>query len=381
MASLPKQKTETILPRNYGFRIAESVFAITSVIGAMTAVATQKILWAAAPLTVSLLINLHNRRQLDALTRQYAVLGLTKIQQSLQHDLNILQGRLQEHQQGYGQTEQTECQAVMAMLRDAIVGLETKQHTSSAPIQLSHLTAVVKDLKTQVWQYHHHLESLNGDWKNTKALRTEHIHQLKTIKKSLEQTSLAKQSGSKSWSQVYPQLFRQFSTDLSGLQDRIQLLADQVKRRPPLDSAPLKTVPVHQLYAQISTLSMQMRAKQGEWSTQLVAYQASMKGLHMSLKHIQEQLNALQAMALRPDQNIVPISELSVPMQDMLAPLQIQCVNLSNRLDHFIFEAKVTQGQSQQLQQLKEQISAMQLQVLAFTNEDLTLTTGDEVLP
>lgn len=379
MARRPQPKIATRLPKNYGLRIAESVFAITSILGAIAALATQKILWVAAPLTASVLINLHNRQKLNALSHQYALLRLSNIQQSLQNDLNGLQGRLQHHQQSYGQTKQAEFHTMIMSLTDILVGLESNYQNSSAPPQFSNLTTVVRDLKTQAEQSHHHLTALE----NYTVLESEHIHQLETVKKSLEQMRAPKQSGAKSWVQDYPQLFNDFSTDLATLQDRIQALTNQILQRHQRDAVPLQALPVHQLQAQVSTFSMQMQAKNREWSTQFDVDQAAMKRLQLSLKHIQDQLIDLQSMALNADRQTMAASapEILAQIQVMVAPLQIQCVDLSNRLEHLSFEAEVTRSQSRQLQGLTEQVAAMQLKMPTITNEDLTSSAGDEVLP
>lgn len=370
MTGISKEAIETTLRNKDWLQGVESVSALMVLIGAVATLATQKVVMVAAPLSFSIVLNLHHRRQRDRLSYQYAALRLTKIQRCLEKDLQIIQHQLSIRNQDESQSDLNPIQQDVAALTAQVAALETKGSSTSTPLSLQDLQPRVSTLKTQALHCGQNLAVLMQDLHNHAALTP--VAQLADLKATVHRCQLAQPSVSSPLDSAYSEIRQTGLADLSVLNTQVQSLATQIEHAPQPCPADLTIEQIGPLQDQISDLYRQMDMKQANWSVQLLPCQESQQVLQSALKHLQDQLTDLRGEIARIKQpqlsTAIPLEKVTDQIEAALAPLQVQLVTLENQLDHLDFETQMTQHQSQQLQALRRQMLVIHEQALLIAN-------------
>lgn len=370
MATVSQHKGVIPFKRKYGFLTCEPIAALVLLFGTIATFLTQKMIFAAAPLAFLVLINLHNRRQLDSLSRQFVLRRLANIQRLLQTDLQAIQRHLPAVNNNSHRAELVQHYPIIMALSDRLMALEAKGSILTMnSAQLQSLETTITELGDQVLHCRQALTTLDQGLQDTSVLQhSTIIHRLADVKAALHHGKSPNRFHPQLSDRVYSQLLSPILADLASLQKRILSIAIQVEQeiQPKLDNP--MALQVVQLQLQVSNLNQQMEDKQAEWSAQARRYQNTTQVLQVSLKHMQAQLSSLSSKALNSNQrdlsSLVLSHEVSHHFQSMLAPLYIQIVNLDNHLDHRNFEAQVTQHQFRHLQVLKRHLLDINHKVL-----------------
>jgi chromosome segregation ATPase len=120
----PEAMLEKMINRNVTFQIVEYVSAAAAVGGTIAAGLGQSAIFAAAPLTFSVCLNLFNRRNLDQLTRQRTFADTTEIQNRLTSDIQALQSSFQTLPEVREAIDISELQAALAAVSESVSALE-----------------------------------------------------------------------------------------------------------------------------------------------------------------------------------------------------------------------------------------------------------------
>ncbi|WP_299415734.1 hypothetical protein [Acaryochloris sp. IP29b_bin.148] len=365
MASISKDAIEPALRKKDWLQGVEPLATVMVLMGAIATIATQKVGLVAAPLSLSILLNLRNRQQLDQLSGHYAALRVAKIQLYLQKDLQSIQYQLLERVQEGHPADLKDLQRDLAALTDQVAALEETGENAD-PLPLTDLQAMMNTLQTQALQCGQSLTILIQDLHNRSALTPPPLAELKaTIRHQL-----AQQPASSGWDAARAELRQTWLTDLSALQAQVQSLAPQIAPFPQPGSVVLSSEQARLLQDQISDLYHQMTLKQAEWSAQLQLRRDGQPLLQKNLQHWQTQLTQLQTEMTRKQPLRLGALSLAAVIDQIevaLAPLQVQLVTLENQLDHLDFETQMTQHRSQQLQSLHQQLLAIHQQALLIT--------------
>jgi hypothetical protein len=131
MKKLPKGYRNFPMQRNYGWlEVAEYLSIVASVMGAVAAVATQKAALMAAPMSMSLMLNLLHRRKLLSLSRQIIGAEVTEQCQDLSHlvtgqpSSRIPESPREKQQIQQGLAEPSECNIASLPLAEMETSLE-----------------------------------------------------------------------------------------------------------------------------------------------------------------------------------------------------------------------------------------------------------------
>lgn len=122
----PETMLEKMINRNVKFQVVEYISAAAAVGGTIATGLGQSAVFAAAPLTFSVCLNLLNRRNLDQLTRQRTFADTAEIQNRLNSDIQELRAGFQELPEVREAIDLTEMQAALAAVSENVSALEEK---------------------------------------------------------------------------------------------------------------------------------------------------------------------------------------------------------------------------------------------------------------
>ncbi|PZD72026.1 Chromosome partition protein Smc [Acaryochloris thomasi RCC1774] len=122
----PETMLEKMINRNVKFQVVEYISAAAAVGGTIATGLGQSAVFAAAPLTFSVCLNLLNRRNLNQLTRQRMFADTTEIQNLLTSDIQELRAGFQELPEVREAIDLTEMQAALAAVSENVSALEEK---------------------------------------------------------------------------------------------------------------------------------------------------------------------------------------------------------------------------------------------------------------
>ncbi len=167
----PEAILEKAINRNVKLQFLEylsaaACFGGTVAVGVLGPNAT---VFAAAPLTFSVCLNLFNRRQLDQLTRQHTRVDTTEIQTQLNNDIQTLRNDFQALPEVREAIDMSELQAALSAVSESVTALEEKalSPVSETGEPQTELTAEMDQLRAHQIELAEALESVRQQLANT----------------------------------------------------------------------------------------------------------------------------------------------------------------------------------------------------------------------
>jgi hypothetical protein len=363
------RQPEKVTNKNDGLEIVEYVSALGAVVGTIAAVVSQQAIYAAAPLSLSIVLNLINRRRLDQLTRQRTFADTTHVQRQLSEDVRSLRQQILDLPVSAEQVNLSNIKESLAELYAGITALETEMQSRFAPLQRLDLNALQEDISQLHSQYASLMTSLDhvtdqmsslpaSD--STASLERE-IAQLKIDIALIEQSREAQPPISEPFDPT--NLRTEMQAMLAPLQGQMAALESKMNDLPIVDPA----IPEYQL-DQVNGLNGQVENLGSRLESVSVQVSEGIAGLQRlferSESRIEEMNHQLSAVQLEQDQP--PISEpfdptnLHTEMQAMLAPLQGQMAALESKMNDLpIADPTLPQYQLDQLGSLQSQVDSL----------------------
>jgi chromosome segregation ATPase len=170
----PEAMLEKMINRNVTFQIVEYVSAAAAVGGTIAVGLGQSAVFAAAPLTVSVCLNLFSRRNLDQLTRQRTFADTTEIQNLLTNDIQALQSNFQALPEVRESIDMSELKTALAAVSESVSALEEQ---ALSPVNetgepQTALTADIDQLRTHQIELTEAIESVKQQLANAPETAT-----------------------------------------------------------------------------------------------------------------------------------------------------------------------------------------------------------------
>jgi hypothetical protein len=379
MDIVSKGEINATLKNNYRLQVFESLCALAVVLGTVATSATQNMVLAALPLTLSLWINLQHRQQLDRLSQQFATLKLDNLQRSLAADLEAIQEHLQDRDRRSGRVEGVQCQQRLTALSVRITTLEAKGRVlnQGEDPALQALDTTLQELKVQALACAQTLATLDPAEQTHRVFLALLIHKVADIKAILHSSPLPTSTDLPLHPSVYAQLRSSVLADVSNLRDRVQPLMTQVEQWFQRQHTQPILEEVSQLQDYISQLNQQLQEQHKAWSLQFLPYQESLQALQINLHDLQAQLadllttardsnptsreqkTGIPSVTSMPGSTLLQSLEVEDQIQSTLAPLQVKLVTLENQLEQICWEVQLVQNHAQEAESLQRKILIM----------------------
>ncbi len=353
------------------FKGLESLSALMVLAGGIATLVTQNMVMAAAPLSFAVVLNLHNRRQMDRLTDYYAGLKLNSIRISLHQDLQAIQSGVSGYQRDSWESELPQIRQYLGELSGEIKCLEAQKKGDADSKTLPMLVEQIELLKEQVQGCGQSLTTLMQDfqgisiptvgWSSLAALRTTIDRHLNTPL-SIDRT------------QEMADLVQIWSREVQSLETQLETLSFPTDQKSLPDLAASQEESLSCLHAQMATLNHQLASMQQDFSQQLLPFETDQQNLQYSLHQLQEQMASL----LRDFHNTksstlhtpLPQKQIEEQIETALVPLQVQYVSLVNGVELFEVDIQGLVYQVRQLQQIHRQLLGIHQQVQWIANRD-----------
>ncbi|MGR3277418.1 hypothetical protein ACSYAD_20165 [Acaryochloris marina NIES-2412] len=335
--------------------------ALMVMAGGIATLVTHNMVLAAAPLSCAVVLNLHNRRQMDRLTDYYAGLRLNKIRVFLHQDLQAIQANVSVHQRDGRESEIAQIHQYLADLSSELKRLESQKEggAQTRPVWVEQ----IEILKEQGQDCKKSLTSLMQDLQAISTPRVERpslaalqatLHHYQTAPLSIDRTQIA-------------ELLQTWSEQVQSMQTQLETFAFPADQLMSPDISASQGDPLRNLHEQMATLNHQLAFMQTDFSERLLPFQKDQQRLQYSLHQLQEQtaslrfdLNSVKSSTLNPS---LPQIQIEEQIETALIPLQVQYVSLVNDLDLFEVDIQGLVYQTRQLQQIYRQWLAIHHQV------------------
>lgn len=349
------------------FKGLESLSALIVMAGGIATCVTQNMVLAAAPLSVAVVLNLQNRRQMDRLTEYYAGLRRNTIQISLLQDLQAIQAYVSLHQRNSTESELAQFHQSIDALPDEIKCLEAQQKGRVDAKKLPIFLDQIEDLKEQAQDCGQTLMVLMQDLQEI-STPTARLAALKTTLHRHQNTPLSIDQNPK-----VAELVRDWCGEVQSLQAQLDTLTSSMNPKKLSNLAASKGESLSCLYEQSSSLDHQLVSIQKVLSEQLLPFNTDQQNLQRSLHQLQEEMARLH-----PDLNSVKsstsiaLSQIQIEEQIVtaLTPLQVQYVSLVNELELFEVDIQGLVYQARQLRHIHRQLLVIHQQMQWITQMD-----------
>lgn len=336
--------------------------ALMVMAGGIATLVTHNMVLAAAPLSCAVVLNLHNRRQMDRLTDYYAGLRLNKIRVFLHQDLQAIQANVSVHQRDGRESEVTQIRQYLADLSGELKRLETQKEDGAQT--RPEWVEQIEILKEQGQDCRKSLTSLMQDLQEISTPRVERPS-LAALKATLHRYQTAPLLIDRT--QAIAELVQIWSEQVQSLQNQLETFTFPAEQPISPDIAASQGDPLRNLHEQMATLNHQLVGMQTDFSERLLPFQKDQQRLQSSLHQLQEQtaslrfdLNSVKSSTLNPP---LPQIQIEEQIETALIPLQVQYVSLVNDLDLFEVDIQGLVYQTRQLQQIYRQWLAIHHQV------------------
>lgn len=353
------------------FKGLESLSALIVMAGGIATCVTQNMVLAAAPLSVAVVLNLQNRRQMDRLTEYYAGLRRNTIQISFRQDLQAIQAYLPIHQRNSTESELAQFHQSIDALLGEIKRLEAQQKGGADAKKLPIFLDQIEGLKEQAQDCGQTLMALMQGLQEiiTPTARLAALAALKTTLHRYQNTPRSIDQNPK-----VAELVRDLCGEVQSLQAQLDTLTSSMNQKKSSDLATSQGESLSCLYEQSASLDHQLVSIQKVLSEQLLPFNTDQQNLQRSLHQLQEEMARLH-----PDLNSVKsstsdmaLSQIQIEEQIVTAliPLQVQYVSLVNELELFEVDMQGLVYQARQLRHIHRQLLAIHQQMQWITQID-----------
>lgn len=398
----PEEILEDMINKNVKFQVLEIAAGVGAGIGSIVLGVTKNIAFvAAAPLTLAVALNYFNRRRLDQLTRQQALLDVTEVQRRLSSEIQGVRSRsLEGGEIEFSGTEQVE--NAIASLAETVAALETQIQQGTPGIDNSPLADELVQLRNHQLDLAQSFEAIN---QQLRSLPTEtagspaYEHELAELKASIAQLQSGATAGASNGADL-ESLRAEFRNSLNPLQLHLSDLESRwgqtVSSAPAASSVDLEPIraeliqmvsPVHQQIAQIEERiaaqpapaqsavkdhSEEIQSVHGQVSDlnaklENIAAQlsAEIAGFHKSVEHTQDRVQAVHQTVQDAQINAVSAPDAESIQRDMQAALS----PLHERISEF-------QHQLSSLPKTDPNVSQIQFEQMISLQNQLNSTNG-----
>jgi predicted nucleic acid-binding Zn-ribbon protein len=405
----PEETLENMFHKNVKFTVAEVVSGGAAVVGTLVLVGTKNAaMIAAIPLTLSVALNLFNRRNLDRLTRQQALFDSTEVQRRFASEMYGTRSRSLEGAGDVDVSGTEHFEAAIASLSQTVAALETQiqlQQGSSGSGDTSQIAQELVQLRNHQLDLSQSLEAVNQQLRSLPAESgsvafdsSAFEHELSVLNARISEFQSSGVEPSSHANIDLDTVRTEFQNLLNPVQLHLSDLESRWSQQPvqselpvaaPVDIEPLRAellgivTPVQEQLASVEAriASQPTPEVSGNHSEELQGVQGQVSALNEKLEHIAAQLSAeiagfqqsiehtqdrvqavhqtvqdaqVSALASVPDS-----SSLEADLQAAVGPLREQVAALQNQLSSMPkVDPNVSQLQSEQMISLQNQLNS-----------------------
>ena len=317
-------------------------------------------MFAAAPLTLSVILNLFSRRQLDQLTRQRTFADTTEVQRRLSSEVQSLRTQVNDLPAFQERSDYNDVKVSITSLSASVSALEQQMMNAPAdqPLEaISAMEAEINQLREYQIDLTHSLEALQGQIANDpdSVKFSESIHQeLSTLQNTVAQ--LSQKSGQAGGIPDLGPLRAEFVAMLTPLQQQVNDLSNRLEHQTAVsESGPVQDEQLTQVYGQIEDVKVKMDTMLANISEEMEIARGAMENTQHQVNEVQQQLGVVSAETTSPA--VTNSDELHQQLHAAVAPLQTQMSHLEEKIGLMpAIDATVTQEHGEQLQGLQHHL-------------------------
>jgi predicted nucleic acid-binding Zn-ribbon protein len=343
-------------------QLIEYLSAATSVGGLIATAITQQAIFSAAPLTVSVLLNLVNRQKLDQMTRQHAYADTTEIHRRASAEIQGLRSELKQVSAFEGVSGLNAVKESINTLADQILALQSQAENgqlSSAELPLVPSQGEFVEFQNKQLDLQQALSEVQRQLELIPS--TDRLNSLQTDITAL-QIAIAHGNRQEPDSEAAAGFdFTAIRTELEGLvapiQHQLFELAARVDRQPSLtmDEVNHQLEDLRPLQGQVEHLRTGLDELKNSFSEQVTGILGHLENAQDQVQAVQEQLTEVQ-MPATTGEDEANLNNLDQQMQSAIMSLQEQLRALEDRLTQIpVAHAETPQASGEQVQALSGQ--------------------------
>lgn len=393
----PESMLEKNISRNVKLQVVEYGSAVLAVAGTVAAGLGQNVAFAAAPLSLSVCLNLLSRRQLDQLTRQRTLVDTEEIQQRLTNDIKVLREDFKALPEVRETIDISELQTALAAVRESVSALEEK---ALAPVSetgepQTALTDEIEQLRTHQIELSEALATVQQqltDSPNAEVVGPDINEEIIALRATVSQLE---QGGAEANVPNLEHLRAELQAMLTPVQTQVSALQDRLHDQQPEESSNEQVIELQSHLEGLNTkvdnafvnLSDELAAVRGtvegtQGQIEGVKQQLTdeIAGIRGTVENTQAQMNAIQEQTGEAQEGAGQSSEqLENQIQAALTPIQEHLTAIDGRIEAIpAVDPAAIQGQGEQLQALQGQLHSMSTRI---DNVSAQVSTEMENLP
>lgn len=345
---------EDSIKQNVMLQFVEYGVAGLSVAGTVATFILKEAIFAAAPLTVSVCLNLFNRRKLDHLTRQHTGADMALVKRDLRAEIQRVRSQVEDLPAFQERADYNDVKVSITSLSASLATLEQQMMETSGdqPIEaISAIEAELNQLREHQIDLTHSIEALQGQIpSNAESANVADSYQqeLAALQDAVSQLS---QQGSGT-ADLEP-LRAELQAMLAPVQQQVVDLSERTQQSSPAMASEDQLAPV---FGQIEDVKVKMDAMLSNISEEMEIARGAMENTQHQVNEVQQQLSVVREETANTPSGVNP-DDLHQQVQAAIGPLQDQIGQLESRITALpIIDANVTQGQEEQLQGLQHHL-------------------------
>ncbi len=395
----PESMLEKNISRNVKLQVAEYITAVAAIGGTVAAGLGANVAIAAAPLSLSVCLNLLSRRQLDQLTRQRTLVDTEEIQQRLTSDIKVLREDFKALPEVRETIDISELQTALAAVRESVSTLEEK---ALAPVSetgepQTALTDEMEQLRTHQIELSEALATVQQqltDSPDAAVVGPDVNDEIAALRATVSQLE---QSGAESSVPNLEHLRAELQAMLTPVQTQVSALQDRLHNQPEEESSG-SNEQVVELQGHLEGLNTKVDNAFVNLSDELAAVRGAVEGAQGQIEGVKQQLtdeiagirgtvdntqaqiNSIQEQAGAPQDGTGQLPEqLETQIQAALSPIQEHLTAIDGKIEAIpAVDSAAIQGQGEQLQALQGQLHSMGTRI---DNVSAQVSTEMENLP
>lgn len=358
---------EQSINKNVGLQVVEYGVAGLSIAGTIATFILKEAVFAAAPLTLSVCLNLFNRRQLDHLTRQRTFADTTEVQRRLTAEIQSLRSQVEDLPAFQERSDYNDVKVSITSLSASVATLEQQMMEASGgqPIEaISAIEAELNQLREHQIDLTHSIEALQGQIPSDaeSANVADSFHQ----ELSALQDAVSQLSQQDSESVDLDPLRAELQAMLAPVQQQVVDLSERMQQQ---TSAPVSEEQLAPVFGQIEDVKVKMDAMLSNISEEMEIARGAMDNTQNQVNEVQQQLGVMREETANTPSGMNP-EELHQQLQSAIGPLQDQIGQLEGRINALpTLDANVTQGQEEQLQGLQHHLQDLSNRLDAISTQ------------
>lgn len=356
---------EQSINRRVGLELVEFGLAGVSIVGTLVTLIAKEAIFAAAPLTACVCLNLFTRRQLDHLTQERTFADTTEVQRRLSAELQSLRSQIEGLPAYLERTDYQDVKVSITSLSASVTTLEQKMmdvpsnglasRSSSQPIEaLSAIEAELNQLREHQIDLTQSIETLQGQLPGS-AEAVPNSGDFQQEFSALQHTvaQLSKQ-GPTATADLEP-LRAELQSMLEPVQKQVADLSQKAERS---GTAPVQEEQLTPVLSQIEDVKVKMDTMLANISEEMEVARSAMENTQQQVNEVQDQLGVIREEAT--SSTGVSSPDLHQQLQGVMDPLQTQINQLESRINSMpAIDSGLIQDQEEQLQGLQHQLQSL----------------------